>query len=198
MGAGNGRFIYRSAERVREVVGIELSDNMIEQCPACEHLRQGDALDLPFENSSLDVVFAGNLLHHLVEPEKALLETARVSRGGIALCEWNRDHSPMAAFGAIPRMCRGLLSYSERTLEELVRGTGTDVRGVTRQGYVYENRSPVFRPRASQALENKLTGGAHHLLARYTEPSVTGYPGHHSHSVQTGAGPQQLPGQASA
>ena len=58
-------------ERVREVVGVELSDSMIERSPCRELIRQGDALDLPFDDDSFDLVFAGNLLHHLTRPADA-------------------------------------------------------------------------------------------------------------------------------
>ena len=195
VGAGNGMFTYWWAQRVREVVGIELSTNMIEQSPVREYLRQGNALELPFEDNSFDVAFAGNLLHHLVRPEKALLEMARVSRGRIALCEGNRNHLPMAAFGVSSRVCRGLLSYSERTLESLVRTTGIDVVEVTCQGYVYENRSPTFTLPASRALEGRLSGGAYLLLAGYTTSSVTRDVGQQNDADQSHALPRQTPQQ---
>jgi SAM-dependent methyltransferase len=190
VGAGNGMFTYWWAQRVSEVVGIELSTNMIERSPVREHLRQGNALDLPFEDNSFDVVFAGNLLHHLVQPEKALLEMARVSRSGIAICEGNRNHPPMAAFGISSRVCRGLLNYSERNLVDLVRASGIEVVGVTCQGYVYENHSPTFSLPVSRALERRLNGGAYLLLAGYTESLIKRDPGQH-HNSEMGALPQQ-------
>jgi SAM-dependent methyltransferase len=169
VGAGNGMFTYWWTHCAGEVVGIELSSNMIDRSPVRDRLLRGDVLNLPFADNSFDVVFAGNLLHHLVQPENALREMARVSRGGVAICEGNRNHPPMAAFGVSSRVCRGLLSYSRRTLGDLVLTSGIDVVGVTSQGYVYENHSPEFSLPISRALEQKLRGGAYLLLAGHTK-----------------------------
>ena len=170
VGAGNGIFTWWWAQRVREVVGIELSPNMIERSPCKDLMREGDAYDLPFEDDSFDLVFAGNLLHHLFRPGDALREMARVSRGPVAICEGNRNHPPMAAFGATSRVCRGLLAYSRRTLVDLVSSSGIDVVASRLHGYVYENASPKASLTVSRELERHLPGGAYILVAGRAQP----------------------------
>jgi SAM-dependent methyltransferase len=165
VGAGNGMFTYWWSERVGEVVGLERSAKMIERSPCRELLRRGDALELPFEDDSFDLVFAGNLLHHLEHPDHALREMTRVSRGGIAICEGNRNHAPMAIFGLSSRVCRGLLSYSRRTMTQLALDCGIDVVAVRLQGFVYENRSMAWSLPVAGRLEKTLPGGAYILLA---------------------------------
>ena len=168
VGAGNGMFTYWWSRRVRTVQGIELSANMIERSLCRELMREGDAYDLPFDDDSFDLVFAGNLLHHLTSPDDAIREMARVSRGSIAICEGNRNHPPMAAFGVTSRVCRGLLHYSRRTLDDLAAASGIDVVATRLHGYVYENTSPQASLPIARRLERTLAGGAYILLAGHT------------------------------
>lgn len=168
VGAGTGLFTWWWSQRVREVVGVELSTNMIERSPCRDLIRQGNAYELEFDDDSFDLVFSGNLLHHLERPVDALREMARVSRHGVALCEGNRNHLPMAAFGVTSRVCRGLLHYSKPTLGDLAAEAGIGVVGVTLHGYVYENASPRFSLPIARQLERHLHGGAYILLAGTT------------------------------
>jgi ubiquinone/menaquinone biosynthesis C-methylase UbiE len=168
VGAGTGIFTWWWSRRVDHVVGVELSTNMIERSSCSELIREGDAYDLPFDDDSFDLVFAGNLLHHLMRPDDALREMARVSRRDIALCEGNRNHLPMAAFGASSRVCRGLLHYSQRTLRELARASGVEVLATRTHGYVYENASPAASLPLARGLERVLPGGAYLVLAGRT------------------------------
>jgi ubiquinone/menaquinone biosynthesis C-methylase UbiE len=165
VGAGTGLFTWWWARRVREVVGLELSTNMIERSPCADLIQHGDAYDLPFDDDSFDAVFCGNLLHHLERPHDALREMARVSRSPIALCEPNRNHPPMAAFGALSSVCRGLLHYSRRSFRELAEQADLEVSAVRLHGYIYENRSPKASIPIARRLEASLPGGAYILLA---------------------------------
>src|SRR3954470_22035571 len=143
VGAGTGMFTYWWAQRFDAVTGLELSENMIERSAVPDLLEIGNAYELPYRDDSFDVVFAGNLLHHLDRPVDALREMRRVARQGVAIVECNRNHPPMAAFGVVSSVCRGLLHYSRQTLTDLAVTAGLEVRGVRLHGYVYENRSPT-------------------------------------------------------
>lgn len=165
VGAGNGMFTWWWATRAGRVEGVELSANMIRRSPCAERLHEGDAYALPFPDASFDVVFAGNLLHHLTRPWDALAEMRRVSRGRIAICEGNRNHVPMAIFGAGSRVCRGVLHYSRRTLTNLMTEAGLEVLAVRAHGYVYENQSPPATLPVARRLERVSAGGAYLLLA---------------------------------
>lgn len=165
VGAGSGMFTWWWAQQVRDVRGLELSATMIERSPCAELMEPGDAYALPYPDDAFDVVFAGNLLHHLERPELALAEMGRVSRGPVAVVEPNRNHAPMAAFGAVSSACRGLLHYSRSTLDRLARRAGLEVAEVSLHGFVYENRSPTASLPVARVLERKLPGGAYVLLA---------------------------------
>lgn len=164
VGAGNGMFTYWWSRLGATATGLERSQNMIERsaCPAL--MRLGDAYDIPFDDDTFDVAFAGSLLHHLDRPQDALREMARVSRN-VAVVECNRNHAPMALFGLLSSTCRGLLAYSPASLTDLVEDAGLDVQGVRRHGYVYENRSPRVSLPAARLFERRSRGGAYLLLA---------------------------------
>ncbi len=165
VGAGTGLFTYWWSQRLHHVTGLELSENMIERSAVPELLQVGDAYDLPFPDDSFDVVFSGSLLHHLERPVDALREMRRVARSGVAVIEPNRNHPPMAAFGVVSSVCRGLLSYSRSSMRDLADQAGLTLRGLRLHGYVYENRSPAATIPIARRLEDTLPGGAYILMA---------------------------------
>jgi ubiquinone/menaquinone biosynthesis C-methylase UbiE len=165
VGAGTGMFTWWWTQFGAEVTGLELSQNMIERSACPELMQIGNAYELPFDDNSFDITFAGNLLHHLEEPTRALREMARVGRQGVAIVECNRNHPPMAAFGAVSSVCRGLLSYSRTSLLQIATDADLDVLATERHGYVYENRSPKASLPVARRLETVLPGGAYLLLA---------------------------------
>jgi len=165
VGAGTGMFTYWWSQRMQTVTGLELSENMIERSAVSELLQVGDVYDIPFPDDSFDIVFSASLLHHLERPVDALREMRRVARRGVAVCEPNRNHPPMAAFGVVSSVCRGLLHYSRQSLRGLAEDAGLHVRAVRLHGYIYENRSPKASVPIAQKLEAVLPGGAYILLA---------------------------------
>ena len=73
-----------------QTVGIDIGAEQLDGARARAHdlgvknvaFRQGDILDLPFEDDSFDVVFSQTVLFHISDPEKALAEIKRVLRPG--------------------------------------------------------------------------------------------------------------------
>jgi ubiquinone/menaquinone biosynthesis C-methylase UbiE len=165
VGAGTGMFTWWWTQYGARVTGLELSENMIQRSACPELMQIGNAYDLPFEDDTFDVTFAGNLLHHLEQPERALREMARCARSGIAIVECNRNHPPMAAFGAVSSVCRGLLTYTRKSLTDMATDAGLEVIGAELHGYVYENRSPRASLPVARRLEHVLPGGAYVMLA---------------------------------
>lgn len=68
-----------------DAVGVDVSEYAIENAlpEVREHVSVADAVELPFEDSSFDLVLAINTLHNLRLPEleRALSEIERVGRG---------------------------------------------------------------------------------------------------------------------
>jgi SAM-dependent methyltransferase len=72
----------------RRVVGLDLSDEAIRFCAekGLGLVRPGDICDLPFEDASLDLVLATDIIEHVEDDGRALSEIARVLvPGGHAL-----------------------------------------------------------------------------------------------------------------
>ena len=72
----------------RHVVGLDLSDEAIRFCAekGLGAVRHGDICDIPFDDGSLDLVFATDIIEHVEDDSLALHEIARVLvPGGSAL-----------------------------------------------------------------------------------------------------------------
>jgi len=77
-----------------KVLGVDLSSGMLREArkKIVEESRydnitvfQGNALELPFEDSSFDLVLCLEVLEHIPDPAPALKELARVCRGDLVL-----------------------------------------------------------------------------------------------------------------
>jgi len=68
----------------RRVVGLDLSDEAIRFCAekGLGVVRRGDVCDLPFEDASLDLVLATDIIEHVEDDRLALREIARVLMPG--------------------------------------------------------------------------------------------------------------------
>lgn len=86
LGTGTGRVLELFGPLVRHGIGIDLSREMLGLARArleraalrhCQ-VRQGDIYHLPYGNGSVDVITLHQVLHYLDEPERALMEAARV------------------------------------------------------------------------------------------------------------------------
>ncbi|WP_109471312.1 class I SAM-dependent methyltransferase [Ornithinimicrobium cavernae] len=66
--------------------------------------RTGEALDLPFDDDSFDVVHAHQVLQHLSEPVRALQEMARVCRPGGWVAVRDADYAAMAWHPELPEL----------------------------------------------------------------------------------------------
>lgn len=84
VGCGSGEM----AERIHALPGVALvatddSDDAVEQTAARGiDARHADICYLPFDGESFDVVYAGWMLHHVRDIDRALAEVRRVLRPG--------------------------------------------------------------------------------------------------------------------
>jgi len=85
---GTGEITCEIAQRCRTLIATDLADGMLRRAQRkCRRYNNvsfqfADITDLKFENDSFDKVVAGNVIHLLPEPEKALGELDRVVRPG--------------------------------------------------------------------------------------------------------------------
>lgn len=95
VGAGTGRVMRHVSEKLpnTKIMGIEpvegLRNEAIAKGVPAEQIISGDALSLPFEDNSWDIVSAFGILHHIAEPEVAISEMCRVAKHGIFFSDLN-------------------------------------------------------------------------------------------------------------
>jgi SAM-dependent methyltransferase len=93
VGCGPGYVSAAATERGAVPVGLDFSKEMIaiakRMFPKIE-FRNGDAQNLPFADATFDRVVANFALLHLAEPERAMVEAARVLKpaGRFAFTTW--------------------------------------------------------------------------------------------------------------
>jgi SAM-dependent methyltransferase len=93
LGCGDGAFCAYAARRGAIVHGIDVEPDAIaralEAVPGAD-LRLGLMENLPWPDTSFDVVTSFNAVQYALDPEATLLEATRVVRtdGRIAICKW--------------------------------------------------------------------------------------------------------------
>jgi ubiquinone/menaquinone biosynthesis C-methylase UbiE len=130
-GTGSGALAFALAPHVREVVGVDLVPELLEQArKRAEQLSnvsfvEGDATKLPFEYGEFDLVGTLRTLHHLARPELAVAELARVTRsqGRVLVVDQIAPVDPLVA-GELNRFERARDPTHTRTLADV------DLRGL--------------------------------------------------------------------
>ena len=85
---GTGAISIYIAEKCKKIIATDFADGMLNQASKkCRHFKnvtfqKGDITKLEFADNSFDKVVAGNVIHLLPEPEKALEELKRVTKTG--------------------------------------------------------------------------------------------------------------------
>jgi ubiquinone/menaquinone biosynthesis C-methylase UbiE len=130
-GTGSGALAFALAPHVREVVGVDLVPELLEQ--ARKRAKQlsnvtfveGDATKLPFEYGEFDLAGTLRTLHHIARPELAVAELARVtrSRGRVLVVDQIAPVDPLVA-GELNRFERARDPTHTRTLADV------DLRGL--------------------------------------------------------------------
>ena len=90
MGAGEGTLAQLLARSAKKVIAVDNSEKMVEfgSALAKEHgfrnleYRLGDVEDPPLESRSVDLVLFSQVLHHVPNPQRALIAGARVLKPG--------------------------------------------------------------------------------------------------------------------
>jgi ubiquinone/menaquinone biosynthesis C-methylase UbiE len=87
-GTGTGALAFALAPLVREVVGVDLVPELLEEArlraqsvPNVEFV-EGDVTKLTFESASFDLAASASTMHHVTRPELLVAELARVTKPG--------------------------------------------------------------------------------------------------------------------
>ena len=85
---GTGAISIYIAEKCKSLIATDFAEGMLKQASKkCRHFnnvtfQKADITKLEFADASFDKVVAGNVIHLLPEPEKALAELKRVTKPG--------------------------------------------------------------------------------------------------------------------
>ncbi|MFC0473113.1 class I SAM-dependent methyltransferase [Halalkalibacter kiskunsagensis] len=149
IGCGTGRLLERGKIEASELIGIDLSQEMVEKSrslldggTATSRLLVGDAYKLPLKENHVDVALSTCVMFLLPEPKKGLAEMIRVVKpaGVVAMLNPSPDMSPDSAdqFAKLNQMSgferESLLAwsnvstkrhrYSDKELDELLTVLG--------------------------------------------------------------------------
>ena len=114
IGCGPGTITLDLAELVYpgKVIGLENVEaplfaaraEAIARSDTTTTFQLGDALQLPFENESFDVVHAHQVLQHLTDPITAIREMARVCKTGGWIAARDADYAAMSWYPEFPEL----------------------------------------------------------------------------------------------
>ena len=138
VGCGEGRFAAALAQAGARVVGIDVAEEPLRRArarhPGLELRRVGEGEAWPFEGSSFDLVWAGEVIEHVADTAAWLSELRRVLRSGGSLLlstpETGRLELLLAATGArafarrFDPLGEHLRFYSRATLSRLIEEFG--------------------------------------------------------------------------
>lgn len=128
LGCGPGTITVDLAERVApgRVVGLDAAAGVLAEAAALAERRGaavewvvGDALALPFDDATFDVVHAHQVLQHLPDPVGALRELARVTRPGGLVAVRDVDYAATTWYPPEPGLDAWLALY-----QRVARGNG--------------------------------------------------------------------------
>jgi ubiquinone/menaquinone biosynthesis C-methylase UbiE len=130
---GTGRFTVTLADRGADIVGVDISEAMLEQgrtkaraagVEGAIEFMQADAGGLPFPDDHFDSVFAMRFFHLAHDPEGFMAELRRVSAEQVFFDTFKRYSMRSIYNWALPM---GSRLYSEREVRELVVGADLEL-----------------------------------------------------------------------
>lgn len=133
LGTGTGSILQLLDGLYRRATGIDASRDMLAVArsnldsggASRAVVRQGDILNLPLEGQDFDLVTIHQVLHFLDQPERAILEAARMLRPGGRLVVI--DLAPHTFEYLRDEHAHVRLGFSHQTMEEWLAKAGLDV-----------------------------------------------------------------------
>ncbi|ORX23733.1 SAM-dependent methyltransferase [Thermoanaerobacterium sp. PSU-2] len=152
IGTGSGFMALELSKYAREVVGIDVSDEMLKYAKQTAEnaginniiFLKGSMEQIPIIDDSIDVVFSNMVLHHVENPFKGIMEIHRILKPGgmLILTDVMKHSSEWARFEMYDRWLGFNLEDIEKRLihsnfkEILVKETGLYATAVSSKGEI--------------------------------------------------------------
>jgi ubiquinone/menaquinone biosynthesis C-methylase UbiE/DNA-binding transcriptional ArsR family regulator len=148
LGCGTGGTVSLLARSVRQVVGVDASEEMLATArrrtsglPNVD-LRRGSLENVPLESAFLDAATMMLVLHHLPAPGLALAEAARVLKPGGRLLIV--DMAPHEHEEYRQQMGHVWLGFSEDQMRKLVEGAGLNLARIDQLPASTDTKGPTL------------------------------------------------------
>ena len=136
IGTGTGRMIELFADRATSALGIDRSSEMLrlararisEKGLANAELRQADLYALPLRDGTADMAILHHVLHFAQQPGAAIVEAARVLRGGGRVLI--ADFAPHDREELRARDAHARLGFSDAQVETWFAAAGLEADGI--------------------------------------------------------------------
>ncbi len=130
VGCGEGANIY-NLSRSRKIIGVDLNYDKLKLATSVlinTKFVCADALTLPFQNNSFDVVFCKDILHHVSDRDRVFDEMLRVCKpkGKIVIIEANGTNFFWIIFGTIFSSEYGVKKNTILDFERLLKNKHAD------------------------------------------------------------------------
>ena len=110
LGCGDGLFTTELVASGATVIGLDVAETALERArrraPQAQFLLVGEDGALPVADDWADVVWAGEVLEHALDPVGLVLESRRVLRPGGRLLVTTPAHGPLLTRTALARPAR--------------------------------------------------------------------------------------------
>lgn len=141
LGSGTGvlsEFAYKCRDDLR-FVAIDPSEGMLKFSPPYVETHTARAEELPFDETSFEVVIIGEALHHFQDPDRVMQQIVRVLKEDGRLFIYEFD--PGRALGKSICLAEKLLGepgnfYKPETLKKMLEGHGFSV-SISQHGWRY-------------------------------------------------------------
>ena len=143
LGCGNGAYTDELVNYTEKVVGLDVSRQMLLRNPV-NKLIEGNVESLPIKDSSFDIVFAANLLHHANNHSSIINEMKRVSKRYVVIIEPNCINPIVFLYFLLVKAERGGLKSTKRKLWQLLENSDLSILKIAVTGMISQNNTPAF------------------------------------------------------
>lgn len=150
VGGGTGFSSFHFPHSIK-ITSVDFSRRNLTINPLKDKI-QGSGYLLPFISNSFDLVYCWDFLHHLEDPEKAVIEMARVTKKYLVLFEPNRNNPVQFIYGLTNKSERGTLGFHKRKLLELQSTIKFKLIKCNNVGWIFAGATPLFSLRICKRL----------------------------------------------